>query len=147
MIEDEEFDSLDGEAPQLVPAGDKRYAGVRALWMKVIVRAVFDWVTYRDHSKLEKRKHAESAHSWLFDKSLLFNSFDNVCKYLDIDPERIRSRAKMMTKEDVAKIEHMERDYEDDTEDPPPPQEGVLRVRRVSYSRFAERERVSDGAF
>ena len=141
MIEEEDdFESTDGEAPPLAPAGDRRYAGVRALWMKVIIRAVFDWVTYRDSTKLDKMKYAESSYNWLFKKSFLFNSFENVCKLLDIDPEKVRHNASRMTKDDVAKIEHLERDY--DTEEKP-----ALKPPRVSYRRLSSdlAERVSNG--
>lgn len=115
--EEEDFESTNGDAPQSVTQNDRRYAGVRALWMKVIIRAVFDWVTYKDSTKLDKRKYAESADAWLFQKNLLFNSFENVCKQLDMDPERIRVQVKKMTKDDVSKIEHLERDYEEEESD------------------------------
>jgi hypothetical protein len=112
MEEEQEFDSTDGDALPSSTPSDRRYAGVRALWMKVIIRAVFDWVTYRDSTKIDKLKYAESAHDWLFEKNVLFNSFENVCRHLDIDPIVIRQHARKMTKDDVAKIEHLERDYE-----------------------------------
>lgn len=143
MIEEEDdFESTDGEAAPLAPAGDRRYAGVRALWMKVIIRAVFDWVTYRDSTKLDKMKYAESAYNWLFKKSFLFNSFENVCKLLDIDPEKVRHNASRMTKDDVAKIEHLERDYDIE-------EKQVLKPSRVSYRRLTSdsAERVSNGVF
>ena len=93
------------------PAGpDDRYAGVRALWAKVIIRAVFDWVTYRDSLKLQQRKLADNAEAWLFQPNELFNGFENVCKFLDVCPNMIRARARTMTKENVFKIEHRERD-------------------------------------
>lgn len=88
---------------------DDRYAGVRALWIKVIIRAVFDWVAYRDSSRIFQRKLADSAHSWLYRPSELFNSFENVCHMLDIDPNRVREWASTMSKDQVAKIEHLER--------------------------------------
>jgi len=87
-----------------------RYVGYRALWMKVIIRAAFDWVSYRDSLKLEHRKIAEYAFVWLFQPSELFNSFENVCHLVDLPPEKIRAWARHLTKEHVAKIEHLERD-------------------------------------
>lgn len=146
MIEEEEdFESTDGDAAQIVRSSDRRYAGVRALWMKVIIRAVFDWVTYRDNSKVDKRKYAESAHDWLFKKSLLFNSFENICKNLDLDPQRIRTQALKMTKDDVAKIEHMERDYESD-EVEEEEEKPVLKQPRMAYPRLGAAEREYNGA-
>lgn len=141
--EDEDFESTDGDAAQIVRSSDRRYAGVRALWMKVIIRAVFDWVTYRDNSKVDKRKYAESAHDWLFKKSLLFNSFENICKNLDLDPQRIRNQTLKMTKDDVAKIEHMERDYESDVEEEE--EKPVLKRSRMAYPRLGASEREYNG--
>ena len=145
MIEEEDFDSTDGDAAQIVRSNDRRYTGVRALWMKVIIRAVFDWVTYRDNTKVDKKKYAESAHDWLFNKNLLFNSFENICRNLDIDPQRIRSKALKMTKDDVAKIEHMERDYESEDEEEKP----VLKPSKMTYTRpaVAAPAREYNGAF
>lgn len=109
----EELDSGDDGVPPLFPFPnsrfDDRYTGVRILWLKVIVRAIFDWVTYRDSSRLMQKKLADSAHSWLFDRSELFNGFESICTNLNINPIRIRGRARCMTREDVAKIEHLER--------------------------------------
>jgi hypothetical protein len=140
--EEDDFESTYGDAPQIVPNMDRRYAGVRALWMKVIVRAVFDWVTYRDNTKVDKKKYAEAAYEWLFNKSLLFNSFENICKNLDIDASRIRAQARKMTKDDVAKIEHLERDYEEEEEEKP-----ILKPTKMSYPRLPSKsdERVSNG--
>lgn len=109
MIDEEEDDGdTGGDAlPEL--AQDDRYSGIRALWLKVIIRAIFDWVTYRDSTRLLQRKLADNAYEWLFKPSLLFNGFESICRYLDVDPDTVRERAKKMSREDVAKIEHLER--------------------------------------
>lgn len=86
-----------------------RYTGFRKLWFRVIQRAIYDWVAWRDSTKLDKRKQAELAEVWLFRHSILFNSFENVCQLLDVDPEAIRNRARAFTKEEVLKAEHIER--------------------------------------
>lgn len=86
------------------------YVGYRALWMKVIIRAAFDWVSYRDATKLELKKEAEKAEKWLFEPNELFNSFDNICHLVDLPPDKIRVWARALTKEHVAKIEHLERE-------------------------------------
>lgn len=95
---------------QVVLSTQDRYAGVRALWLKVIIRAIFDWVCYRESTKIEKRKIAENAHAWLYDPSKLFNSFENICAFLEISPDLVRERAKNMTAEQITKIEHLERE-------------------------------------
>lgn len=92
------------------PAGPgDRYAGFRKLWARVIQRAVYDWVEYRDSTKLEKRKIAESAEAWLFKPNALFNSFENVCDILGIDSTQVRERARRITKDEVLKAEHVDR--------------------------------------
>lgn len=86
-----------------------RYEGVRILLMKVIVRAMFDLASYKNHPNQEKRKEAESARKWLFDPSDYENSFENICMMLSLSPRKIRDRAANMTKADVAKIEFKDR--------------------------------------
>ena len=92
------------------PAGPgDRYAGFRKLWGRVIQRAIYDWVAWRDSTKLEKKKQAELAETWLFQPNVCFNSFENICHMLDIDPEVVRERARKFTKDEVLKAEHVER--------------------------------------
>ncbi len=94
----------------IAPAGPgDRYAGFRKLWGRVIQRAIYDWVAWRDSSKLEKKKQAELAAIWLFKPNLLFNGFENICRMLDIDPDHVRARARTFTIEDVLKAEHIDR--------------------------------------
>lgn len=93
-----------------VVISQERYSGYRALWLKVIIRAIFDWVCYRDSLKVEKKKIADNAYVWLFEPSKLFNGLEHVCRCLDISPEKVREVARRMSKDQVAKIEHLERD-------------------------------------
>lgn len=101
------------------PGAGDRYAGMRSLWLKVIIRAMFDWASYRDSTKLMQRKLAENARVWLFEPSETFNSFENICRMLDIDIRKIRLRAETMNKDDVAKIEFKERRGFNDSDLPP----------------------------
>ncbi len=89
-------------------AGD-RYSGHRKLWGRVVLRAIYDWVAYRDSTRLQQKKLAESAENWLFGSSELFNSFESVCDMLEVSPDVIRQSARQFTKEDVLKAEHIER--------------------------------------
>lgn len=75
----------------------------------MIVRAIFDWVAYKDASTLKQRKLSESAFRWLYHPNETFNSFENVCYHLDINPNRVRDWARKLTRDQVAKIEHLER--------------------------------------
>lgn len=88
---------------------EDRYVGVRALWIRVIVRAVYDWVSYRDSIKLQKKKDAFSAERWLFHPNKTFNGFENVCYIVGVDPEKIRQWSRSISKKQVVKMEHLER--------------------------------------
>jgi hypothetical protein len=87
-----------------------RYTGIVALWLKVIIRAVFDWVSYRDSQRLEQKKLAERAHQWLFLPSEHMNSFVAICYMIDIDVDKCRQWAKSISKDQISKIEHLERE-------------------------------------
>lgn len=102
-----------------VTSGD-RYSGQRKLWGRVILRAIYDWVMYRNSPELKQRKLAESAETWLFKPNELFNGFDHVCEMLDIDPEIVRRRARTFTREEVLKAEHVERSGRREGELPSP---------------------------
>lgn len=98
---------------------DDRYSWIRSLWLKVIIRALFDYASYRHSAKLSHKKLASNAYDWMFSPNDMFNGFENVCKFLEIDPDKVRERALSMTKDDVAKIEFRERrwsGYQDDQE-------------------------------
>jgi hypothetical protein len=96
--------------PESTYHSEDRYVGTRALWLKVIIRAVFDWVSYRDSTNIQKLKLAESARNWLFERSELFNGFENVCFQIDLSPQKVRVWARSISKDQVAKIEHLDRD-------------------------------------
>jgi hypothetical protein len=96
------------ETPMRKPAED-RYGGIRILWIRVILRAMYDWISYRDSFDVQKLKWAQQAEEWLFKDSSLFNGLNNVCHLINITPSMVRLRACSMTKDDVVKMEHLER--------------------------------------
>lgn len=51
-----------------------------------------------------------SGYKWIYEKSYLFNSFENICYMINLPPERIRVWAKRLTKDQISKIEHLERE-------------------------------------
>lgn len=87
----------------------ERYSGHKALWLRVIIRAAFDLASYRNDPRLAYKKQADNAQKWLFDQNYLFNSFENVCTLLGLPPGPIRHWACSLTKEEVQKMEHLER--------------------------------------
>ncbi len=98
----------------------------RLLWIKVILRAAYDWVLYRNSKNSINRKIAKDAHSWLFEAAKskkkfiingeievlrieLFNSLENICGFLDLDVDSVRKFAKTLTRDDIKKQEFLER--------------------------------------
>ena len=90
--------------------GLDRYAWVKLLWRKVIVRAIYDYVLWKDIPKTRKRHDAQDAQRWLFEESTLNNSLENICLIADVDIGKIRTYARTATKAEVKKLEHIERD-------------------------------------
>jgi hypothetical protein len=90
-----------------------RHRWVRLIWRKVIVRAIYDYVLWRDDPKIAKRHWAEDARKWLFEESELNNSLSSVCFWAGVDIEKVRYYARIATKADVKKLEHIEREQRD----------------------------------
>lgn len=82
---------------------------IRLLWIKAIFRAAFDYALYRNHRDLKLRKFALDAERWLFEPSHLVNSLEHICHALDIDIEKIRVFSRKVTREQVKKMEFLER--------------------------------------
>ncbi len=82
----------------------------RALLLEILKRAIHDWILYRNHSKLEMRQRAETAHTWLFKEKPghpwwaqrkreghTIVAFLVICETCDLDPEYVRRRARQTT--------------------------------------------------
>lgn len=98
----------------------------RLLWIKVILRAAYDWVLYRSSKNSINRKIAKDAHSWLFESTTtkhkiestngpqiiqvdFFNSLENICGFLDLDIDIVRKFASTLTRDEIKKQEFLER--------------------------------------
>lgn len=98
----------------------------RLLWIKVILRAAYDWVLYRNSKSYSHKKDAEDAYRWIFDppkekrrvtingqvKVILiqeFNSLENICDAINLDIDSVRSFARRLTRDQVKKLEFLER--------------------------------------
>jgi len=90
-----------------------RYAPYRLLWVKVIIRAAYDYALWKDSKDLRHRKFAEDARKWLFETSDLENSLAHLCELWGLPLEKIRRFARNLTKEDVKKLEFKERQGRD----------------------------------
>lgn len=91
----------------------ERYVPYRLLWVKVIIRAAYDFALWKDSRDLRLRKYAQDAEKWLFEPSTLVNSFENICYLFGLDIKKIRQYAQKLTKEDVKKLEFRERQGKD----------------------------------
>lgn len=122
------FDSfmvkLDEEIVQ--PSRSEIYENFRLLWIKVILRAAYDWVLYRDSKSQAAKRIADNAYAWLFEdyfektyiiedgkrKQILerpFNSLQNLCIEIDLDIETVRKFARRMNRKDIRKLEFFTR--------------------------------------
>lgn len=105
------------ELPGELPIQDQNVQdaiGARTLLQEVMKRATYDWVLYRNSTKLEQKALADDAYTWLFQeepghhyanvrksegKSL--TSFLSICDVFDVDPEVLRRKFKLLTIERV----------------------------------------------
>jgi hypothetical protein len=87
----------------------ERYVPYRLLWAKVIIRAAYDYALWKDSKELRLRNYAQDAEKWLFEPSTLELGFENICFKFDFPIEKIRIRARNLSKEDVKKLEFRER--------------------------------------
>lgn len=114
------------EADFYRPAKDERFEGYKLIWYKVILRAIYDYVLYKDSKSTSLRRLADGAHRWLYEPDIKnvtvkfngrviereetpFNSFSNICHLLSLDTEGIRQTAKKLTRKDIRKIEFFQR--------------------------------------
>lgn len=108
------------------PGKIEELEGFKLIWYKVILRAVYDYVLYRESKNRSLKRLADSATKWLFlsaledgsiirngskvrGKLLPFNSLESLCVILDLDIEEIRKFAKKLTRKDIRKIEFFQR--------------------------------------
>lgn len=92
-----------------VPHNPEKYVPYRLLWVKVIIRAAYDYALWRESDNLHQRKFALDAEKWLFEPSTLSNGFENICYAFDLDVGGIRKYARALTREEVKKLEFKER--------------------------------------
>jgi hypothetical protein len=96
------------------------YAPYRLLWVKVIIRAAYDYALWKDSKDLRHRKFAEDARKWLFDPCDLEFGLPNICEIWSLPLEKIRRFARNLTKEEVKKLEFKERQGRDLVSETPP---------------------------
>lgn len=95
-----------------VPYLPRRYEGYRKLWVKVIIRAIYDYVYGRDSTNQYNRLHANTAYAWIF-KAKGENSLENVCKFLGLDAEQFRTYVRTVKKSDLKRLRLTDRDVDE----------------------------------
>lgn len=88
--------------------------GCRALLLEIVRRAAYDWVLYRTSRRMQHRKIAQDAFTWLFvegpghpdweercEKDVKNVSFIGICESLDLEPHTVRARIQSLTARDI----------------------------------------------
>lgn len=96
---------------------DFEAVGCKVLLLEIIRRAAYDWILYRNSRRLENRKLAHDAYTWLFveepghphwrerqeDGYGVF-SFLSICEVLDLDVDTTRARLREITPRDIQTV-------------------------------------------
>lgn len=78
---------------------------VIALWQAVLVRAVADWVIYRDSPHMAGRRIWKQVNTWFFGPfGDRFNSFETLCAVLNLDSSLVRERVRRITPEQAKRL-------------------------------------------
>lgn len=93
--------------PEEVPYSEGHYHSIRALWARVIVRAICDYVLLKEARDLKGKRDFRAVNRWIFDEN---TGLKGICDLLGWQIEEVRSRALSMTRDEVRKIEHRDRD-------------------------------------
>lgn len=80
---------------------------IHALWARVLVKAICDYVVFKEAKTLKGKREFKKVAWWLFaeDTGLL-----TVCEAVGWPAAMVRRRALSMSKDEVRKIEHRDRD-------------------------------------
>ncbi len=85
----------------------EHYWPIYALWARVLVKAICDYANFREAKTLKGKREFKRVSAWLFGEE---TGFLTVCEATGWQPAMIRKRALSMTKDEVRKIEHRDRD-------------------------------------
>ncbi len=80
---------------------------IYTLWARVLVKAICDYAVYREAKTLKGKREFKKVEQWIFGED---TGFLVVCEIVKIPPQMARHRASTMTKDEVRKIEHRDRD-------------------------------------
>lgn len=95
---------LVGLATVPAPHCGERFESVRVLWVAVVQRAIFDYITYKDSTT--SRLDFRTAERFLFSDE---GGLVDLCQVMGWPLQAMRRRAKEMTKNEVRKMDFRER--------------------------------------
>lgn len=87
----------------------QRYSPYKTLWMRVFIRAAFDYAQYKTSKDLRSRRLAEDAYRWIFEENHDECSLQNICESFELPLDMLRAWAKRLNKDDVKKMEQLDR--------------------------------------
>lgn len=100
-----------------LPPMESQSIAYRGLLAGVLRRAIFDWVLYRDHPSIMRRRIAGEAYIWLFiegpgyptwrrrlKEHLELLSFISICESLSLSKEQVRRVAEQVSKGDIRRL-------------------------------------------
>lgn len=85
----------------------EHYWPIQALWARVLVKSICDYVVFKEATTLKGKREFKKVAWWLFGEE---TGFLSVCEAVGWPPAMVRKRALSMTKDEVRKIEHRDRD-------------------------------------
>lgn len=94
-----------------VPTGgmqhEESFHSYRALWARVIIKAICDYVIWEGCRTLKEKRDRKNVERWLFENN---TGLGGICEQLGWPIDMVRERARTMTRDEVRKIEHRERE-------------------------------------
>lgn len=102
---------------ETLPPMDNQSIAYRGLLAGVLRRAIFDWVLYRDHPDISRRRVAGEAYIWLFierpgyptwkrrlEEHREMLSFLSICESLSLSHDQVRRVAEGVSKMDIRRL-------------------------------------------
>jgi hypothetical protein len=96
---------------------EQEITGCKTLLLEVIRRAAYDWVLYRTSRRLQHKRLAEDAYTWLFEEKpghvnwverdrvgKHITSFLSICSELDLDAATVRKYVRKLTVKNVMSV-------------------------------------------
>ena len=84
---------------------EQKQRQLRNLWLKVIIRAISDYVLYRKSTDPKLKREASTARAFLFDDD---SGLQGICETFGLNIDVLRHMARTKTPSEIHKLEHLE---------------------------------------